>query len=215
MKKEAWLSTGTVACIISCSCLVILSTYLRVRTYVPVVLTGFLTSEECDEIVHKAESKGFERSTVVSNDQKNSINTVSVSRTSQGVFLSRLDSAVVSRIHEKAACLTGRSVSSMEDLQVVKYKRNQTYKDHYDACFGCDHGKDMRRMYTLLIYLNDDFEGGSTMFRKAHVGVVPRKGSAVLFKNMTDDGRHVEWHSEHRGDIVRSGTKYACNVWIR
>jgi hypothetical protein len=103
----------------------------------------------------------------------------------------------------------------MEDLQVVKYEEGQTYKDHYDACFGCDRGKDMRRLYTLLIYLNDNFEGGSTMFRKAHVGVVPRKGSAVLFKNMTDDGKHVEWHSEHRGDTVRSGTKYACNVWIR
>jgi prolyl 4-hydroxylase len=77
------------------------------------------------------------------------------------------------------------------------------------------------RFATLLLYLNDDFEGGETRFPRAtnanfHNGITiePKKGTAVLFYSVLPDG-NVDDLSQHSGQPVTKGEKVRskCYWW--
>ena len=47
----------------------------------------------------------------------------------------------------------------------MRYNIGQSFKSHHDAaCASESSGKYRRSFYSILIYLNEDFEGGKTMF---------------------------------------------------
>lgn len=169
---------------------------------------NFLTPEECDAIKAAAETKGMQPSTVVDSHA----NSPSANRTSSTVFLADTDAPVVARVFAKVSALTGAPRSRFEDLQVISYEPGQKYEAHYDPCFKCS-GSNLLREYTVLMYLNDDFEGGSTDFPLAGKSVRPVRGMATMFKSMHDDKIVVK--SKHRGAPVTQGTKWAATVWIR
>ena len=55
-------------------------------------------------------------------------------------------------------------------------------------------------LYTVLVYFNDDFEGGETRFQEQlEQTVVPRRGLTVIFQHKI----------RHEGCPVLRGTKYA------
>ena len=111
---------------------------------------------------------------------------------------------------------------NQESLQIVKYNKGGFYKEHYDACsYDAEMCKNMnknsgQRITTLLIYLNDNFEGGETKFthEKVNLSVKPEKGMAVLFYNVSSkDNNIVHPLSIHTGTELLSGEKWICNVW--
>lgn len=60
------------------------------------------------------------------------------------------------------------------------------------------------RSLSLLVYLNDNFEGGATNFPDSQLCIVPKAGRAVCFE-----------HSErHEGLPVVSGIKYALYAFV-
>ena len=76
------------------------------------------------------------------------------------------------------------------------------------------------RFATLLLYLNDDMEGGHTsfpMWRNAETSkqleVKPEKGKAVLFYNLLPDGNYDEL-SMHAALPVKKGEKWLANLWV-
>jgi prolyl 4-hydroxylase len=75
-------------------------------------------------------------------------------------------------------------------------------------------GKEGPRYYTLLIYLNDDFEGGETVFPKINKFVKPKKGKAVLFQSVDHRGVIID-EAFHGGNPVSAGQKWIANKWIR
>ena len=88
-------------------------------------------------------------------------------------------------------------------LRLVRYREGQGTTAHRDCAVSGAAGE--RSRLTLLIYLNDDFEGGETQFVDGQTTVSPSVGKALLFA-----------HGEmHRGDVVRDGTKYVlrCEVY--
>lgn len=86
-----------------------------------------------------------------------------------------------------------RPIGLPRDLRFYAYAPGQRFKMHKDGAWLED-GQVSR--LTLLVYLNDDFEGGGTDFRDFVVS--PRTGDALLFV-------HDTWHE---GQTVLSGTKY-------
>jgi prolyl 4-hydroxylase len=67
----------------------------------------------------------------------------------------------------------------------------------------------------MLIYLNDDFTGGSTTFKNLDLDVKPEKFGGVLFRPLEDGGNRCHPLALHRGNPIESGVKYICNVWVR
>ena len=64
--------------------------------------------------------------------------------------------------------MTDRPLHNCEDLQVLRYKPGGFYKPHQDT-FSDDKNK---RMYTFIIALNDEYEGGETEFPNIKNGTV-------------------------------------------
>jgi len=168
------------------------------------ILDDFLCPSDCDQIIKFSEDL-YERSKVIADGQS----MISNVRTSRSAYLYNLNKDLKDRIYSKVTCmLKGLPYEKVEELQSVSYQPKQEFKTHFDA------GKDMNRLYTILIYLNDDFKGGETFFPELSLMLEPKKGKAVLFHNLNKDGS-IDLYSLHAGLPVTRGTKYACNIWIR
>jgi 2OG-Fe(II) oxygenase superfamily len=108
-----------------------------------------------------------------------------------------------------------------EQVQVVQYRPGDYFRPHYDERPNpfrfITNGKPTGRYATLLVYLNDDYEGGYTRFPQISEGptvVQPKKGKAILFRNLNPDNGRCLYQSYHEGTEVLSGKKYVLNLWI-
>ena len=191
---------------------------VKVKTNKAEVYTieDFLTHEECDKLVERI-------------DQKNTR-----SRVSGGGFASK---AGVSKVRTSStASLNAKSYPFIEDIdkrisrainvplelgevtQGQKYEVGQEFKDHTDY-FGKNslkgHGdKWGNRTWTFMIYLNDDCEGGETDFKRLGIKFTPKKGMAVVWRNMQEDGS-LNPNTMHAGRPVTDGVKYIITKWFR
>ena len=85
----------------------------------------------------------------------------------------------------------------------------QHFGIHTDTGSEYDIQSNEKSAYTLLIYLNDDFKGGSTQFYtddlKPTVEIQPKKGRVLMF--------NIDLF--HKGNIVLKGDKYWIGTeWI-
>ena len=177
----------------------------------PKIYPNFITKEDANYILDMAEHN-YKESTIVKGD----INEI---RKSQTYWLTK-DDPVAAKIIKNVCKIDGYSIEQAEDIQVVKYEPNGFYKEHHDSC--CDNDdrcnefiKDGNRLVTMLIYLNDDFEGGSTKFPNLNKEYKPKKYSGLLFYPMNKDGDKCHENSLHAGMPITKGEKYIANVWIR
>jgi len=94
-----------------------------------------------------------------------------------------------------------------ERFRFYRYDVGQKFDWHQDGYF--ERGNRERSLFTFMVYLNDDFEGGNTSFSDVYSGrsfpdfhVTPKKGSALVF-----------YHPMmHRGDPVVTGRKYVMRT---
>jgi len=148
------------------------------------------------------------------------VNTTSDVRTSSSAFLGRDPKDPVTYcIEHRAGNITGIDMDSSESLQVVRYEPGQFYKPHHDytpreSLLGNYWGQKGQRYATLLLYMNDGMEGGSTRFPKLGIAIKPQKNAALFWYNVgldeVEDPRTL-----HAGEPVEGGIKYAVNVWQR
>jgi hypothetical protein len=101
-----------------------------------------------------------------------------------------------------------------ESLQLVHYEPGGFFTEHYDEKSNLFQSR-YYRYGTLLIYLNDEFEGGETTFPRLNKVVKPEKGKAIYFKNINPITKKILWNSYHKGTTVLKGSKYIANLWIR
>lgn len=87
-----------------------------------------------------------------------------------------------------------------ERFRFYRYDPGQLFDWHRDGAFTRSARE--RSMFTLIFYLNDGFEGGSTDF--THDTVAPERGGALFFHHP-----HL-----HRGAPVESGRKYVLRTDI-
>lgn len=87
-------------------------------------------------------------------------------------------------------------VSANERLRCYRYERGQRFAPHYDGAFVRD-ANEMSRL-TFMVYLNDDFVGGTTNFLDLEQCIEPRAGTALFFQHRL----------LHEGSEVTEGVKY-------
>jgi len=205
--------------------LLIYSSFFKLRRYVPFTRDGdyyvqeipnFLSPEECIKIREISAARLTKSRVYTSNTD---IEDKSV-RISEQCWLKDLDDPLIRTISDRVAKLTNTDIKSQEELQVVKYQEGGFYKPHYDACNKATddcarlNGGLGPRYITVIMYLNDGFEGGETHFPSIQTSVKPEMGKAAVFYNVDDDGEILP-KSLHGGMGVKGGEKWIANKWIR
>jgi len=177
----------------------------------PVVYPNFITEEEANHILAMAEYN-YKDSTVIGTKSDGI-------RKSQTYWLTKHDD-IAKKIISRVCKIDGNNTDQCEDIQIVKYEPNGYYKQHHDSC--CDDTKDCQefikdgqRISTMVIYLNDEFEGGATQFPNLNKDFKPKKYSGILFYPMNKKRDKCHNNSLHAGMPITSGQKYIANVWIR
>jgi len=172
---------------------------------------GFLSDEECAHLIERARPC-LQESAVIRGGQRGARDG---RRTSGSAFLDPSGDRVVQRIKRRIAELTGTRVEQQERIQVTHY--GERFAPHLDSLVaaGRDPGEAGDRICTVILYLNDDYEGGATRFPRIGRRVRPEKGKAVVFPNLTADGSRPDPLALHAGEPVRRGEKWLSNQWIR
>ena len=178
----------------------------------PESFSNFINNDECEYIIKKA-TPLFSESKLVSGGTENI-------RKSETAWLSNKD-PVIKKIIEKTCQITNIPFEHSEKLQVVKYQPGGFYNAHYDA--SCDNLRECvefeknggQRRVTMIIYLNDGYEGGETEFPNLKKKYKLDKGGALLFYSLEKNGNKCHPLSLHSGTPVMKGEKYIANVWLR
>lgn len=176
-------------------------------------LDGVLSEEECDELISLSKDRLQPSRTV---DKTTGKEIITPGRTSKGMYFNLSENALIAKIEHRIAELTHFSIENGEGLQVLNYEIGEEYKQHFDFFppNKVNPSKGGQRVGTFLIYLNDVISGGETVFPKAGVSIVPKKGSAVYFHYGNSLGQ-VDRMSVHSSIPVVEGEKWVATKWIR
>ena len=116
---------------------------------------------------------------------------------------SEMSAMIFSRLQAEAPELChGRTlVSANERLRCYRYKPGMRFAPHSDGAFVRNPRE--QSYYTVLVYLNEGFEGGATAFLvRPEVKITPKRGMALLFQHPI----------VHEGQEVIRGTKYVLRT---
>jgi prolyl 4-hydroxylase len=173
-----------------------------------VAAPGFMTPAECAYLVGLGEP-ALQPSVVVDPATGRMIpHPVRVSDgTTFGVYAEDL---VVNALNRRIAALSGTSAAQGEALQLLRYRAGGEYRAHMDALPA----EANQRILTVLVYLSDGYQGGETRFLRTGLSFKGKVGDALLFRNVTADGR-PDPMALHAGLPVTRGTKVIASRWIR
>ena len=93
----------------------------------------------------------------------------------------------------------GVDLQGHSGTQIVRYLPGGRYMAHADA------GQDMQdRYFSVVCYLNSDFEGGTTWFPNLSYRAIPQCGKAIIFPSTY----------LHSAEPVLEGEKYVLVTWL-
>ena len=91
---------------------------------------------------------------------------------------------------------------AFEEFRIKRYNNSDCFKQHVDV----GDLTSSKRFLAFLFYLNDDFEGGGTLFRFPEAKyITPLAGSCLMFP--------PTWQYPHEG-MKANGTKYIMSTYL-
>ena len=172
-----------------------------------VVLGSVLDDEECEALIQLSKDL-LQRSKIGSTKEVSDI------RTSSGAFLTDVKNHILARVEKRVSAIMGIPIEHGEGLHILNYKPGQEYKEHLDYFAPTSKAAKNNRISTLVLYLNDVEEGGTTFFPKLNLTVCPQKGMAVYFEYFYNDSILNEL-TLHAGAPVVKGEKWIATQWMR
>jgi predicted 2-oxoglutarate/Fe(II)-dependent dioxygenase YbiX len=164
------------------------------------VIEQFFTPAECAEQIARSEQAGYEEAPISTGSGAVLVKEV---RNNARVMID--DPAYAAILWQRAQpflpARLGRweAVGLNERLRYYRYDVGERFAPHYDGCFCRDNGE--QSQLTFMVYLNEDFTGGETIFY-GYGGVVlpvrPTCGTALIFVH----------RQLHEGAAVVQGRKY-------
>jgi hypothetical protein len=112
-----------------------------------------------------------------------------------GQFNDRIDSRVKTLVND----VWHVDLRQHAGCHVVRYTPGGHYVEH------CDSGVESHaRLFSVVCYLNHDFEGGHTSFTRIDYSIKPTTGKAVIFPS----------NFVHRAEPVIAGEKFVLVTWL-
>jgi len=170
------------------------------------LIHNVLTPEECAKFIQVAEKLGFREAGGAGDqqypsmpDMRHPADNVRASATASHPVLRHLWKRVRHAVPEYVEDMDHKwkvvdDVTALnERFRFLRYDANQRFRPHFDG--GFKRGTSEQTHFTFIVYLNDDFEGGETIFfpgnqtgfhtktPREEVKVRPKMGSAVVFRH--------------------------------
>lgn len=164
-----------------------------------IVIDNLLTEEYCNELIKTGEEIGFtsptvktERGEMVRTDIRNNgrviIDSPELAEQLFNMFKDQLPQNI-----------DGWELKGLnEQLKIYKYDVGQQFKMHKDVPFVRNDRE--RSILTMLIYLNEGYDGGETFFMDGPI--TPATGKCVVFQQ----------NIMHAGMVINEGIKYAIRT---
>ncbi|XP_063822670.1 prolyl 4-hydroxylase subunit alpha-1-like [Ostrinia nubilalis] len=178
-----------------------------------IVFHDVMSDDEIDFIKATAQPR-FQRAGTKSGE--NGAPAPSKYRIGKVAWLEDRESPVIARVSQRVADMTGLSMVTAEDLQVVNYGIGGYYVAHYDFSTKQDfieYDPNGDRIATVLFYMSDVAQGGATVFPKLGLSVFPEKGAAAFWLNLHPSGEG-DLATRHAACPVLRGSKWVSNKWI-
>lgn len=163
-------------------------------------LEPFLSKQECDQWIKKMSDFHFEESLIQSGGKqvmnkavRNNERYLFFDQDLADVLWNRLQPYFPKKIDQ------AHPIGLNEMLRIYKYVKGQRFKMHKDGSYKRNNKE--FSLYSLIIFLNTNFEGGETAFRKLF-SVSPEHGKALLFQHRL----------RHEGQEVSEGVKYVLRT---
>jgi hypothetical protein len=146
-------------------------------------LQNVLTLDECFAIVKIAESTGFVRASLITD--KDGTEHYSEIRKSDRCILD--SHPFVAELYKRLKPFIPteyngcQSVNINERLRILRYNPGDEFKLHSDGCYVAPDGSSSH--ITILLYLNEEYEGGFTTFldsKDGYTSLTPHTGMATL-----------------------------------
>jgi Rps23 Pro-64 3,4-dihydroxylase Tpa1-like proline 4-hydroxylase len=175
-------------------------------------IENFLSEKECNEILELIKFKKFQKATIGDNKKSVETDTRNNSRTfiEDHKFSEKLWNKFKSiEIIPKTMTNGVFKLSGLyKHTLFYKYNEGEYFKEHFD---GDRKDLNKKSFFTVLIYLNEDFEGGETTFihhkrimkknklkeELVLTPIKPKKGQLLVFRH----------NILHEGSILKSGEK--------
>lgn len=124
-------------------------------------------------------------------------------------------------IRARIAAASNLPLPVFEPAQIMRYDVGEEFRPHHDYLDPSHAGHELQlarfgqRIATFLIYLNDDFEGGETVFPSIGFRYRGARGDALLFANVDAATRAPDPLTLHAGLPPVRGEKWIFSQWIR
>lgn len=162
--------------------------------------TNVIPPEVCDSIINKMESTPQYRNRDFPNIRKKAQDNDAMRLTPE---VAGIVDKYFLKVHE----------SYIEDNKYIKYfsavrRFNHRLRPHYVYRFynsgdsydwHIDFPPTFQQIFSYVLYLNDDFEGGDTLFMNQRVKVKPSKGGVICYLS--------DLQTIHKSAIIKSGFK--------
>ena len=167
------------------------------------VIRDFLPPEECERLIAWSEAKGYGEAPITTAGGPVMYKDI---RNNDRLLID--EPALAAALFERARPLLVQDwfgwqvVGFNERLRFYRYGPGQKFAPHYDGYYERDSGE--RSHFTFMVYLNDGFAGGSTVFHgvRPALRVRPERGIALVF-----------YHKQlHEGAPVEKGRKYVLRT---
>lgn len=141
-------------------------------------------------------------------------------RSNSGAGFSLIESdLLLQMVNARVAEVIGRPLAHQEPTNVLHYLPGEEYRPHFDFITpSAGNEAELRatgqRTMTVLIYLNDDYEGGETAFPELDWRFRGHTGDALVFGNLTPEGQ-PDPRTRHAGLAPTSGEKWLYSKWVR
>jgi prolyl 4-hydroxylase len=178
------------------------------------VVEGFMEPAECGALIRASEERGYEAATLPMGATEVLLKAF---RDNDRLIVDdpTLAGRLFQRLKGTLPRLAGgrRATGLNERFRYYRYGPGQTFAPHHD--FPFERSAAAASALTLMVYLNDDFAGGSTDFyhedQTLRLSVRPARGMALIFRHeILHAGTRVE---SGRKYVLRTDVMYATERW--